>query len=117
MPGELSAVASNATLNPLPWITQLNQYFFQATGVPQIIVGGSSEFTEASAKIAYLAFEQVIEEEQLYIEEQVLAQLNLEIDLEFPATLQNEILTGQEKSETMQASTPEDTSVKNVGVQ
>ena len=114
---EVAAVSSNATLNPLPWIQQLNQYFFQATGVPQIIVGGSSEFTEASAKIAYLAFEQIIEEEQLYIEEQVLAQLNLEIDLEFPASLKNEILNEQSKAETMQTSTPEDTAIANVGVQ
>lgn len=114
---ENSSVAPNSTLNPLPWIQQLNQYFFQATGVPQIIVGGSSEFTEASAKIAYLAFEQVIEEEQLFVEEQVLSQLNLEIDLEFPASLKNEILAEDRKGETMQASTPEDTSVMNVGVQ
>ena len=114
---ELAAVPSNSTLNPLPWIQQLNQYFFQATGVPQIIVGGSSEFTEASAKIAYLAFEQVIEEEQMYIEEQVLSQLNLEIDLEFPASLKNEILNEQSKAETTQASTPEDTAITNVGVQ
>jgi len=111
------AVAPNATLNPLPWIAQLNNYFFQAAGVPQIIVGGSEEITEASAKISYLAFEQTIEEEQLYLEEQVLAQLNLEIELEFPATLQNEMLSDSSKSETMQASTPEDTSVQNVGVQ
>lgn len=114
---EIAAVPSNSTMNPLPWIQQLTQYFFQATGVPQIIVGGSSEFTEASAKIAYLAFEQVIEEEQLYLEEQVLNQLNLEIDLEFPATLQNEMLSDNSKSETMQASTPEDTSVTNTGLQ
>jgi hypothetical protein len=114
---ENSSIAPNATLNPLPWITQLNQYFFQATGVPQIIVGGSSEFTEASAKIAYLAFEQVIEEEQLFVEEQVLAQLNLMIDLEFPASLKNEILAEDRKSETTQASTPEDTSITNVGLQ
>ena len=100
---ENSAVAPNSTLNPLPWIQQLNQYFFQATGVPQLIVGGSQEFTEASAKIAYLAFEQIIEEEQLFIEEQVLSQLNLEIDLEFPATLQNEMISDSSKSETMQA--------------
>lgn len=108
---EIAAVPSNATLNPLPWIQQLNQYFYQATGVPQIIVGGGLEITEASAKIAYLAFEQVIEEEQLFVEEQVLAQLNLEIDLSFPASLQNEVLSDNRKAETMQASTPEDTSV------
>jgi hypothetical protein len=94
---ELVSVPANATLNPLPWIQQLNQYFFQATGVPQIIVGGSQEMTEASAKIAYLAFEQTIEEEQLYIEEQILSQLNLEIELSFPATLQNELLSDNAK--------------------
>ena len=109
-------VAPNSSLNPLQWIDKLNQYFFQACGVPNIIVGGSSEFTEATAKIAYLAFEQTIEEEQLYIEEQILAQLNLEIELEFPASLENELLSDKSKSETMQASTPEDTAVKGVGV-
>lgn len=113
---ENSSVAPNATLNPLPWIQSLNQYFFQATGVPQIVVGGSQEITEASAKIAYLAFEQTIEEEQLYLEEQILAQLNLEIELEFPASLQNELLSDMSKSETMQASTQEDTTVQGVGL-
>lgn len=106
---ELISVPTNSTLNPLPWIDRLNQYFFQATGVPQIIVGGSQEMTEATAKIAYLAFEQTIEEEQLYIEEQVLSQLNLEIELEFPASLKNEMLNDEGKSESMGAATPEDT--------
>lgn len=114
---DVLAVPPNATLNPLPWINQLNGYFYQAAGVPMIIVGGGEEITEASAKIAYLAWEQTVEEEQLYIEEQVLAQLNLEIELEFPATLQNEMLSDSSKSETMQASTPEDTAVTNMGVQ
>lgn len=113
---ELSAVATNATLNPLPWINQLTQLFYQAVGMPQIIIGGAQEITEASAKIAYLSFEQEVEEEQLQVEEQVLAQLNLEINLEFPASLQNELLTDQSKSETMQASTPEDTAVQGMPV-
>jgi|TARA_R100000501_G_C2608798_1_gene103896 hypothetical protein len=113
---ELAGVPSNSTMSPLPWISLLGQEFYQATGVPMIVVGGSSEITEASAKIAYLAFEQTIEEEQLYIEEQVLAQLNLEIDLEFPATLQNELLSDQGKSESMQAATAEDTAVTNTGL-
>ena len=114
---DVLAVAPNSTLNPLPWIDRLNSYFYQAAGVPMIIVGGGEEITEASAKIAYLAWEQTVEEEQLYIEEQVLAQLNLEIELEFPATLQNELLSDQSKSETLQAATAEDTAVTNVGVQ
>ena len=111
---ELLSVPANATLNPLAWIDRLNQYFFQATGVPQIIVGGSQEMTEASAKIAYLAFEQTIEEEQLYIEEQCGMQLGITIDLEFPASLENELISDRSHEEKMQASTPEDTSVKGV---
>lgn len=105
---ELLAVPGNATMSPLAWIKELTNYFYQAAGVPQIIVGGSAEFTEATAKIAYLTFEQTVEEGQLYVEEQVLAQLNLEINLEFPASLQNELLSSKAKSETMQAATTED---------
>ncbi|KKK76610.1 hypothetical protein LCGC14_2861890, partial [marine sediment metagenome] len=96
VPEQLS-IAPNAALNPLPWISFLNNSFFQAAGVPQIIVGGSQEFTEATAKIAYLAFQQTIEEEQLFIEEQFANQLFLEIELEFPASLENELLSDNKK--------------------
>lgn len=98
---EQLATSINATLNPLAWIETLTKYFFQATGVPDIIVGGgaSNSFTEASAKIAYLAFQQTIEEEQLFLEEQILAQLNLVIDLVFPADLSGEALSDKPKQE------------------
>lgn len=96
---EIAAVSTNATLNPLPWVQNLNTYFYQATGVPDIVVGGSSVLTEASAKIAYLAWQQTIEEEQLFVEEQALMQLNLEISLTFPASLDNELLSDKPKEE------------------
>ena len=94
---QLMAVAPNATLDPKAWIEAQGDFFYEAVGVPQIILGGSGEFTEASAKIAYLAFQQNIEEEQLFIEEQVLSQLNLVIELEFPASLENELLSDKAK--------------------
>jgi len=90
---EIVSVANNATLNPITWINQLNDYFFQAVGVPQIIIGNAKEFTDASGKIVYLAFEQRIKGRQLYVEEQVLNQLNIEIKLTFPASLQNEAIS------------------------
>jgi hypothetical protein len=102
---ELVTVPSNSSLNPMPWIQVLNQYFFQAVGVPQIIIGGSQELTQTAAQIAYLAFEQCIEEEQLYIEEQVLSQLNLEINLEFPASLQNNLISDNRKDGTVDQTT------------
>lgn len=92
---ELVSPSMNATLSPLNWINQLNDYFFQAVNVPQIIIGNSKEFTDASGKIVYLSYEQSVKAEQLYIEEQVLGQLNLEIQLTFPASLQNDTITGR----------------------
>jgi len=87
------ATAQNQSLNPLTWINQLNDYFFQAVNVPQIIIGNAKEFTDASGKIVYLSYEQSVKAEQLYIEEQVLAQLNIEIKLTFPASLQQEAVS------------------------
>lgn len=108
---ELLSVPAASSMNPLAWIRELNNYFHQVTGVPQIITGGSGEMTEATAKILYLSFEQTVEQEQLYTEEQVLSQLNFKIDLEFPASIRNEMISDMGKEESMQAATPEDTSL------
>ena len=105
---EVVATAPNASLNPLPWIEMLDNKFYEAAGVPKIIVGGAGGLTEAAVKIAYLAFQQTIEEEQLYIEEQVLAQLNLVINLEFPASLENELLSDNKKDAEQGAVQPND---------
>jgi len=107
--GELITVPPNATLNPLAWIGYLDNLFYETAGVPKIVLGGSGEFTEASAKIAYLAFQQGVEEEQLFIEEQVLSQLNLVIELEFPASLENELLSDNKKDKETGAAKPSDT--------
>lgn len=90
---EPGGIAPNATLNPLPWIDKLGDYFFQAVNTPQIIMGNAKEFTDASGKIVYLAYEQTVKGKQLYVEEQVLNQLNLEIELILPASLQNELIS------------------------
>ncbi len=94
---EMVGVAANATLSPQAWIERLNDYFYEAAGVPKIIVGGTGGITEAAVKIAYLAFQQTIEEEQLFLEEQILAQLNLVVEFEFPVSLENELLSDKEK--------------------
>lgn len=90
---EMVSTAQAATLNPLAWIQQLNDYFFQVVNVPQIVVGNAKEFTDASGKIVYLAFEQSVKGEQLYMEEQLLQQVGVEIELTFPASLQNEMIS------------------------
>ncbi len=104
---EIMSVAPNATLTPLEWIDRLNDYFYQAVGVPQIVVGNAKAFTDASGKIVYLAFEQTVKGEQLFIEEQVLGQLNLEIQLTFPASLTNELVSDQPSEMELEEEKPE----------
>jgi len=94
---EQMSISPNSTIDPKSWIDAQGDYFYEAVGTPQIIIGGSGEFTEASAKIAYLAWQQNIEEEQLFIEEQAGLQLGLGIELEFPASLENELLSDNKK--------------------
>ena len=94
---ELMAVAGNASLNPLPMLQYLDSVFTQISRVPDVIVGGSKNLTEASSKIVYLAWQQTVEGEQLYIEEEVAAQLGYDIQLEFPASLENELLSDKAK--------------------
>lgn len=108
---EVLAVPPNSSLNPMPWIEYLNGFFWKAVRIPQIIVGGSQEFTEATAKIAYLAFQQEVEEAQRDIEEQVWEQLALRIELNFPASLENELLSDEKKDKETGATQPSDTTV------
>ena len=112
---EVASIAPNATLSPIPWISMLTDLFYQSVNVPQIIIGNAKEFTDASGKIVYLSYEQSVKDEQLYIEEQVLGQLNLEINLEFPATLQNELISSREKDPSLQSSQPNDTTAELEG--
>ena len=112
VPEIVTPLQNNAT-NPLTWVQQLNDYFFQVVNMPQIIVGNAKAFTDASGKIVYLAYEQGVKGDQLYIEEQVLNQLNVEIKLTFPASLQNELISDQpmelEEEEQEPAAQPNDT--------
>ena len=96
---ELLAVSPNAVLTPVNWLQFLDDKFYEAANVPKIIVGGIGGITEAAVKIAYLAFEQNVEEDQLEIEEQVWEQLGYKIELEFPTSLKNELLSDKSKDQ------------------
>ena len=110
---EILAVAPNQTLNPLPWIEQLNDYFYEAVGVPKIIIGNSKNFTDAASKTSYLAWEQTVAEEQLELEEQILSQLNLVVKLEPVASLENDALSSRPKVEERGAEPTEPTAQPN----
>ena len=81
----------------LSWIRYQEDFFYQAVGVPKVILGGGSDFTESASKISYLTFSQVYEKEQREFEADLWNQAYLKISLGKPASLQNEMLSDDSK--------------------
>lgn len=88
---------STNDINSLAYIKFLVRQFVTAMGMPEVIMGWGESTTEASANIIYLAFQQEIEDMQLYIQEVCEIQLNIEINLEFPASIETMLQQNQEK--------------------
>lgn len=112
---ERVSVPQYSTLDPLPWIDALNQYFYQATNVPDVILGSAKQTVEASAKMLVYAFEQSVQEHQLFLEEQIKLQLGLEINFEFPASIVSDVTADTAKDGPAKASKPSDTKAKVSG--
>jgi len=75
--------------DPTNFIRYLENFFYQAVGIPKIILGGSQEFTEASSKVGYLTFEQVYATEQRLLEQDIWNQINMRIMLNRPISLKD----------------------------
>lgn len=96
---ERMSIPQYSTLDPMPWLDLLQAQFLAAEGVPSVILGnGTKDTTEATAKILYLAFQQMIEWNQLFIEEQCNAQLGIEIELNFPASIAPDLMANNDKA-------------------
>lgn len=96
---ERFSIPQFSTLDPIPWIKLLQRQFLMAEGIPSIILGNSAdEDTEASSKVVYLAFEQVVKYNQRFLEEQLKNQLNMDIKFKFDASLLSD-LKGDEKKD------------------
>ena len=83
------------TQNPENWIRYLENFFYQAVGVPKVILGGAAEYTEASSKVGYLTFEQVYMAEQRLLEDDILNQLGLEVTFERPVSLKESMIESE----------------------
>ena len=71
----------------MQWRDDIRNKFYRTIGLPQIVPGGGGQSTESESKVIYLAFEQLVEHDQRFIEDQVWEQLQLRINLIPPATL------------------------------
>lgn len=94
---ERVSVPQYSTLDPLPWIQKLEKEFIKAEGIPGVILGDGEDMTEATSKILYLAFQQMVEWNQLFLEEQIEAQLGLKVEFNFPANILEDLKTDERK--------------------
>lgn len=69
-----------------------------AQGIPSIVLGSAGEEdTEASSKISYLSFEQLIKFRQQLWEENIKNQLGINIKFKFPASIAPELINDNKK--------------------
>jgi len=89
----------NQVQDVLNWNFYLMKYFVISMGCPEVILGSiNSKDTEGASKILYLAFEQVIKNVQIWVEEQVRLQLGIEIDLPEPPSVDPMVLLDSRKA-------------------
>jgi len=79
-------VQVNLSAVVLNWRDSLRQKFYRSLGLPLTVFGAASG-NESQSKIEYLAHEQVFAQSQRFMEESILKQLYLEIKLNSPVTL------------------------------
>lgn len=78
-------------VNPLDWRNKWTEEVIKGGGVPALIMAIEAGTTEASSKMVYLAWQQVIEDAQRQVEDQIKAQLGIEIKYEFPARIEENL--------------------------
>jgi len=77
-------------LDTQEWIRYLENFFYQAVGVPRVIAT-SENFTEASSKVGYLTFEPVYTREQVILEAELWSQLGIRVKFNRPPSLMGNV--------------------------
>lgn len=78
-------------IDPMTWRNKWTEEVIKGGGVPALIMAIEAGTTEASSKMVYLAWQQVIEKEQRDLEAQIKAQLKIEVEFDFPARIEENL--------------------------
>ncbi len=99
--------SSGNDVNSLEYIKFLVRSFVTSCGMPEVIMGWGENVTEASANIIYLAYQQEIEDMQLYNQEAAEIQLDIIFNLEFPASIETMLQQDNKKDGPVKAEKPQ----------
>lgn len=95
----------------MSWIQYLENFFYQAVGIPKAVIGSSEMVSEGSQKIGYLSWEQTYMSEMTLLEDDLWNQLGIKITFKKPASIRNDVATNEMKNTSQTNFQPKDTSV------
>lgn len=81
----------------LEWRNDIRNKFYRTIGLPQIVPGAGGQSTESESKVIYFAFEQIVKKEQLFLEQQISAQLNIDVKFTPPTSLMQDLQVDSQK--------------------
>jgi hypothetical protein len=81
----------------LAWIAYLENFFYQAVGIPRVIAS-SQEYTEAASKVGYMTFEPVYTREQTLLEQDIWNKLYLKVKFNRPPSLSGVVQESEAKN-------------------
>ena len=96
--GTVEITDSQITIqDPISWIQYLENFFYQAVGVPRVIAT-SQEYTEAASKVGFLTFEPIYTNEQTLLEQDLWNQIAIKLKFGRPPSLSGVLQESEEKN-------------------
>ncbi len=107
--GNVSIIDSNPVIvDSLPDIRYLENFFYQAVGVPRVIAT-SEDYTEAASKVGFLTFEPIYTNEQVSLEKDLWNQMAIKIKFNRPPSLGGDLQRDEAKDTGQMGFQPADT--------
>ena len=82
----------------ITWLNYLEDQFYKALGVPKVVLGGTAENTEASAKVGVISYEPTWTRECYGIERDIWNQLGIRIKIRKQPSLMDNMQTDEAKN-------------------
>lgn len=92
----------------LAWIRYLGDQFYKQLGVPKVVLGGTQENTEASAKVGVVVYEPVWTREILEVEADLWNQLGIRIEINKQPSMMDNLQTQENKNNAQTGFQPND---------
>ena len=92
----------------IEWIRYLENFWYQALGVPKVILGGTAENTEASAKVSVIVYEPTFVREITELEQDIWNQLAIRFTIKKQPSLMDNMQSLEGKNQAQTGFQPND---------